>query len=1106
MAENFAYYEILTDSDNIVKDISRLLTLGIESEEIIDSSGKVVKPANPIIDECWQIVYPAVDRTANNIKVDVDDWNNLLPEEYKAVTEEQIKRIGDTVILKTTTIPKDIKANNSTSLGVNSDLNVEKITMYLEIYMPKYLCDSEKDDPFTQRTGTIPNVIDTNDISSGNTVVARNYHHVFMRIFDKLNAEGTGPADNGIDSTTRNITTWNSRTSNWVKLAWYTDFEEKFRADLLGSKTGMLDGTIRVPVLDGLTKDTRVKIWANINRSRVVLGVMGSPNVDFSDNRYLIGCAYVGQIESFDFSINDTAGNFGIFATSSSSPAMGKSITKIRPAKPAIISGTTVTQGTGAVGSGTRLAFATNLSIFNSGTEYNKQVMELTNIPYDYSLPGGGTAWGDRYVDTSTIRVYSTFSAQPDSVRYIDEFNNTIIKSVGVQTSATFIPEVNYQEDDRTKITMTLPVNQLLTSLVGKSVTNKVLSGSRIQLGQLAADGTFTPVTMNLTYNFSYYTEYSEKVPGVIRDGFGNAVAENHDTTYGKNTATGITDFAMYATYTKDYFQKHYLYFASTEQYMEKELYGKSVYTSEYFADKIKVVHSSEGPRGILGGLITIDTSSLNAFDELIINKDFEKYKDEPEETYVFLPITAPYCPFANSPNGRYGIGILKEYIYPVPTTDQEIVDFAIDELEKKYKDLNEVISDFNLLEKSKYGATITWTSSVQTLIDVSKEVGDMIGAKVTRPDFDENIKVNPEVILTATITHGTGAGAFKGEFQKKVIVRMKGMTDSKAVQLDINGIKLPSETKGPKIDLPISGANGSTISWVSKMPDAITNDGLVTRPAVGAGDATVTLTATATKIDPITKKATQLLETFTVTVNQWTLEDEIADARAQITWDLVKGKNTDSQAITDNLNLPTTIGTQGVTAKWSVVDATCVDAATGKVTRPAYTKGQITFTLKCDLSLTGLKDIATITLPVYIVAPLPISDAEAVAAVKGLVEPHLFIGDNKSVNEITTDMTLPNLIDSNVDLVGVTIKWSLVDASGKDVTSSDYIALIPGASVTTAKITRPIYGKENGKITLKATISKNSETSSNPFPLIILSLPQDTKSPTDTTTPTTKS
>ena len=56
--KNFAYHEVLTDSDNAVKDVARLLALGVESEEIIDDSNVVVKPAVPIVDRCWEVVFP----------------------------------------------------------------------------------------------------------------------------------------------------------------------------------------------------------------------------------------------------------------------------------------------------------------------------------------------------------------------------------------------------------------------------------------------------------------------------------------------------------------------------------------------------------------------------------------------------------------------------------------------------------------------------------------------------------------------------------------------------------------------------------------------------------------------------------------------------------------------------------------------------------------------------------------------------------------------------------------------------------------------------------------------------------------------------------------
>ena len=75
--------------------------------------------------------------------------------------------------------------------------------------------------------------------------------------------------------------------------------------------------------------------------------------------------------------------------------------------------------------------------------------------------------------------------------------------------------------------------------------------------------------------------------------------------------------------------------FTTTEEYMSKVMYGKSMYTNEYYADRIKVTHGNDGPRGMLNDMLVIDNSSLYPFDELVINKDFEKDPEEYEEPYV---------------------------------------------------------------------------------------------------------------------------------------------------------------------------------------------------------------------------------------------------------------------------------------------------------------------------------------------------------------------------------------------------------------------------------------------------------------------------------------
>jgi hypothetical protein len=800
--KNFAYHEVLTDSDNAVKDIARLLALGVESEEIIDDSNIVVKPAVPIVDRCWEVVYPKEDRTKFP---NIADWDNLLPEEYKEVTDYKISQIKDTVILKTRTIPKDIKVNNSTAMGVNQDLNKDSIEMYLEVYMPPYLCDSESADPIKQRDGFEPKVNDVNGMTATtmNTRTARNYHHLFMRIFDNINAAGDGPAENVIDAVTRDVIKWNSRSSAWSKLSWYTDFEDKFRAPLIAQpQLGMQLGTVRLPVMAGLTSESKIKIWANINASRVVLGVMGSPNVDFGDNRYLIGCAYIGQIDSFDFSLNDTAGNFGLFCTSSTSPAMGKTDIKIRPSKPAIVSGTTVTPGAGGTGSGTALPFKSGLSLFNPGTTYDLMAMELSSIPYDYTQPNGGVYWGDRYIDKATVSLNVWFDNAPGIIEYTNASGALVSKTIGISPSVTITPTVEVDPLDRKKVKISLTLENLLKALIGPAETALALAGTGIKFRwYYSYYGRWDIANLNMTYNFSYYTEYSVQTGGVKRDRFGNPVAAILDTTYGKNTANGITDFAMYATFTKDYFQRHFFMFASTEEYMQKELYGKSSYTGEYFADRIKVVHSSEGPRGILSGMITIDTSSLYPFDELIVNKDFEKYKDKPEELYIYLPVTAPYCPFANSPNGRHGIGILKDIKYPVPVTDEQIVDFAIAELQRKYADLGYVVADFALLDTSQYGATIDWTSTDSTLIEI-------VAATTPTTASITSVSVAP---TTATVANGA--------------------------------------TKQLTATVTVTGGAAQTVTWTSSdATNKVTVDatGLVTVDAAAASG-TYTITATST-------------------------------------------------------------------------------------------------------------------------------------------------------------------------------------------------------------------------------------------------------------------
>jgi hypothetical protein len=319
-----------------------------------------------------------------------------------------------------------------------------------------------------------------------------------------------------------------------------------------------------------------------------------------------------------------------------------------------------------------------------------------------------------------------------------------------------------------------------------------------------------------------------------------------------------------------------------------------------------------------------------------------------------------------------------------------------------------------------------------------------MITAKVHRPKFDTanpNLP-HPEVTLTATVSHGS----VSKPLDLKLIVRREGMTNSQAVVLDANAIVLPTETR-VDLTLPAIGANGSVITWKSSDSTIKGIDGKVTRPDNTGADTDITLTATCTK-------GTATQDTvFTVKVFKWTIDEEVDDAYAKVDWDLIKGTNTNSQAIDHNLVLPGSVG-RTVDATWSLVSSSAaagattgiIDISTGVVTQPTYTQGQVSIQIKCTLK----KDTVTKekTLPPYILAPAPMTDAEVLAAAKSLLESSKFLGTtNTDLTHITDDMQLPySLTDPNASRA--TIAWSLVTAGTHTaLASSTNVTLLPQAS-----------------------------------------------------------
>lgn len=353
--------------------------------------------------------------------------------------------------------------------------------------------------------------------------------------------------------------------------------------------------------------------------------------------------------------------------------------------------------------------------------------------------------------------------------------------------------------------------------------------------------------------------------------------------------------------------------------------------------------------------------------------------------------------------------------------------------------------------------------------------------ATVKRPEFDDALSDHPSVKLTAKVTHGL----VSAEYDLKLKVKMKGVTDSQSVILDLTDLKIPKTTKESLI-LPTLGKNGSTITWKSSDP-AIDANGVVERPKYDAlENKVVTLTATCAK------GSESQTTTFEVTVVKWELQEEVDIAKTFVNWDLIRGINTNSQAITDNLMLPAMVG-RDVVATWSIVSSSAgsgsltgkLEITTGVITRPTHTQGQVSIQIKCSLAKGG-KTHEVILSP-FILAPAAMTDAEVLAATVTLLESSKFLGVNASLTQIKDDMQLPFRL-KEADASRATIAWSLVAATAHTpVASSPYIALSNTAEYMLADITQPTSSSGNVSIALKATITVNALTESKYFDMTIL-------------------
>ncbi|HZH60642.1 MAG TPA: LamG-like jellyroll fold domain-containing protein, partial [Metabacillus sp.] len=187
---------------------------------------------------------------------------------------------------------------------------------------------------------------------------------------------------------------------------------------------------------------------------------------------------------------------------------------------------------------------------------------------------------------------------------------------------------------------------------------------------------------------------------------------------------------------------------------------------------------------------------------------------------------------------------------------NQLVIEDATESLDiTEYVDSNDqvdkITSNIALPSKGKHGVDLTWSSSNTEVI-----AND---GTVTRPGKTES---DVEVELTATISY---EGVVKEK--KFVVTVLKEYSDEQVVELDASNLTVTNtdNVKG-NLSLPVSGEEGSLITWESSKPEIVKGSseaaennkmlGWVTRPV---SNTEVTLTATISKGNAETTKSFNL-------------------------------------------------------------------------------------------------------------------------------------------------------------------------------------------------------------------------------------------------------
>lgn len=363
---------------------------------------------------------------------------------------------------------------------------------------------------------------------------------------------------------------------------------------------------------------------------------------------------------------------------------------------------------------------------------------------------------------------------------------------------------------------------------------------------------------------------------------------------------------------------------------------------------------------------------------------------------------------------------------------------------------------DLDLPQGGLNDTIITWESSNNDFISTT--------GNVSRPSFTMG---NRPITITATIKRGL----INDQVSYVVTVLAFPQSDDEAVTEDIRSLTLDlilgdnNLASNVESDLyfPQTGSNGTSINWITSIPEIITATGNLNRPAYTDFIQNPTIQITAT----VSKGSYSSQVVYQVTVVRLTIT-EIESVRldkAKITLERILGSQNTTDNVQSDLIFDQT-GNNGTQIMW-YSDKENIISPAGTVRRPSYSAGDQAVLIRATIAKSGYSETTEYTVTVTKKIP---DDQEAVSLAKAALSYSDILTGNDTASDVQNDLYL-----TQNGLWDTLVSWSVApDNSFVDITGS---------------VTRPAYLEGDQTIIVTATISRDAAEVVSDFTLTITKL-----------------